>query len=113
MILLTLFDKTLAIEIKYLFGSKKEKLYNTGECMQLFDVVSAEKIIALCARGYQLAASTKNSMHSIFTCVYVYSKRKLIFTMGTVLHLSYADNYRNIFHILPTGLEFLANANKN
>ena len=39
----TLFDKTLAIEIKYLFGSKKEKLYNTGECMQLFGVVSAEK----------------------------------------------------------------------
>ena len=106
---MTLFDKTLAIEIKYLFGSKKEKLYNTGECMQLCDVVSAEKIIALCARGYQLAASTKNSMHSIFTCVYVYSKRKLIFTMGTVLHLSYADNYRNYFHILPIGLEYITN----
>ena len=66
MILLTLLDRTLAIEIKYLFGSKKEKLYNTGECMQLFDVVSAEKIIALCARGYKLTASRKHSFYSIF-----------------------------------------------
>ena len=45
LILLTLLDKTLAIEIKYLFGSKKEKLYNTGECMQLFvGKVSAERL---------------------------------------------------------------------
>ena len=28
-------------------------------------------------------------------------------------YVSHNDNYRNIFHILPTGLEFLANANKN
>ena len=62
----TLLDKTLAIEIKYLFGSKKEKLYNTGECMQLFGVVSAEKIIVLHARGYQLTASKKHFLYYIF-----------------------------------------------
>ena len=102
MILLTLLDRTLAIEIKYLFGSKKEKLYNTGECMQLFDVVSAEKIIALCARGYQLAVSRKHSMQSIFNIVSLYSKRKLIFLNGSrvlsrnIEGIPHADIDRNV-----------------
>ena len=83
--------------------------------MQLFGVVSAEKIIALCARGCQLTTSRKHSLYSIFSNVSLYPK-KIDISIGSRIMQPFINiemllwNY-NI--MLPTGRGFLTNANKN
>ena len=115
MILLTLLDKTLAIEIKYLFGSKKKSF-----------------TIPANACNYVMSCQLKKSLHYVPEAINSLLLGKTLYilfsvTFHCILNEIDISNESRIMHtftniemllwnydiILPTGHGFVTNANKN